>query len=51
MNEVIEKRIKELEEDIAKHQSDYDKLPTIIVSKKGAVVELKKLLGEDSEKK
>lgn len=44
--EDIEKRIVELEKEIEQHQGDYAKLPTIIVSKQGAVMELKKLIEE-----
>lgn len=44
MKEEIERRVVELEAEIKNHQEDYGKLPTVIVSKQGAVKELKKLL-------
>lgn len=44
MKKNIKKRIKELEVEVKKHQEDYEKLPTIIVSKQGAILELQKLI-------
>ncbi|MCK5613970.1 hypothetical protein KAR91_69550 [Candidatus Pacearchaeota archaeon] len=44
MKEDIKKRIEVLEGEIEQHQADYEKLPTIIVSKQGAIFELKKLI-------
>ena len=47
MKKEIKKRIVVLEAEIKQHQEDYNKMPTIIISKQGAVVELKKLIETD----
>ena len=49
MKKNIKKRIKELEVELKKHQEDYEKLPTVMVSKQGAIFELTKLLEDKKE--
>lgn len=50
MKKDIKKRIAELEAEVKKHQEDYEKLPTIIVGKQGAILEFTKLLEDKKEK-
>ena len=49
MKEEIEKRIVVLEAEIKQHEKDYMEMPTVICSKQGAVIELKKLIEPDKE--
>lgn len=56
MIKVVEKRIKELEKEIREHEkqigmakNQLEKLYTTVVSKSGAIVELKKLLPKEGK--